>query len=223
MYPCVKIMEEPINHITGLSYTTQLPDLHYLEYGRNIQRMVAHALSLQDREERTRCAKTIIEAMALVNPSGKESADFKQKLWDQLHIMSEYKLDVESPFPLPEKNAVESKPERIHYPGEGPRFKHYGEILEGMIQAATEMNEATERQSAILNIANLMKRFYVVWNKDHVPDEVIWEHLKVLSKGKLHIDDPARLNQVNDAPKHNFNHGAGTKRKKGRNQQRRKF
>lgn len=216
-------MEEPINLITGLSYTTQLPDLYFLEYGRNVQRMVEHALSLDDREERTKCAKTIVEAMAILNPSGKESADYKQKLWDQLHIMAEFRLDVDSPYPIPERTRLESKPDRIPYPGEGPRFKHYGEILEEMIKSACEINSTEEKQAATLHIANLMKRFYVVWNKDHVPDEVIWEHLKLLSKGKLFLDDPARLNQVNDTPKAGFNQGAGSKRKKGRNQQRRKF
>jgi hypothetical protein len=216
-------MEEPINPATGLSYTTQLPDLSFLEYGRNVQRMVDYAISIETRDERSKCARTIIEAMALLNPTGKESADYKQKLWDQLHIMADFKLDIESPYPVPERNTLESKPERIPYPGEGPRFKHYGEILEGMIKAACEINSEDERQSAILNIANLMKRFYVVWNKDHVPDEVIWEHLKTLSKGKLFLEDPAKLNQVHDAPKHSPHHGGGAKRKKGRNQQRRKF
>lgn len=216
-------MEEPINLLTGLSYTTELPDLHFLEYGRNVQRMVDHALGIENRDERNKCAKTIIEAMALLNPSGKESADYKQKLWDQLHIMADYRLEIDCPFPIPAKSVQESKPSRIPYPGDGPRFKHYGEIIEEMIKAAIEISEPGERQTAILSIANLMKRFYVIWNKDHVPDEVIWEHLKIMSKGQLFLDAPGKLNQVSDAPKHPFSNGGGPKRKKGRNQQRRKF
>lgn len=159
------------------------------EYGRNIQQMVAHAMTIEDREERTNCAKTIIASMGNLFPYLRDVNDFKHKLWDHLAIMSDFKLDIDYPYEIFKKENLHTKPEQIPYKNSRIRYMHYGRTLEQMIEKAVDFPEGEEKNQLILLIANHMKKCFLTWNKETVSDEKIFKDLHELSKGRLTIND----------------------------------
>ncbi len=180
-------------HHYTMNYNTTRPDLTLPEYGRNVHQMVEHAMTLEDREERNRAAKAIILLMGQLNPHLRDVADFTHKLWDHLFIMSDYKLDVDSPYPTPDREVIERKPERLAYPDHRIKYRHYGRAVEMMIKKCVEMEEGDEKQALIVAIANLMKKYYLVWNRDSVTDEIIFKNLLELSEGKLKAPEGVEL------------------------------
>ncbi|MHA7131115.1 DUF4290 domain-containing protein [Algoriphagus namhaensis] len=156
------------------------------EYGKNIQGLVSHLLSIEDREKRTQSAFTVIEIIKQLNPQWKQEND--QKLWDDLYIMSDFKLEVDAPFPMPDKKLLGRKPLPIGYPQGEIRFKHYGRNIEKLIELAIEMEDDDEQEAAIIYIGQLMRSFHTTWNRDNFDDGIILDDIKTLSKGKLHID-----------------------------------
>jgi hypothetical protein len=186
--------------------------------------MIDYAVSIEDKEERNKCAKAIIEVMGQLNPHLRDIADFKHKLWDHLFVISDFKLDVESPYPIPSRETFQTKPDKVKYPGNAIRFRHYGKIAEDMIVKATEMEEGEMKDALVETIANMMKRYYSVWNRDAVGDEVIWEQLKILSAGKLTPKENMKLQTVAETPNRNFQSQSTNNRRKkgGRNQNNRR-
>ena len=176
-----------------MDYNTELPHLVISEYGRNIQKMVDHALSIADREERNRVARAIIDVIGQLTPHLRDVNDFKHKLWDHLFIISKFQLDVDSPYPKPSRETFETKPEMLSYPSNHIRYKHYGKSIEKMIAKAKDMEDGDMRNAFVEAIANQMKRSYVNWNKDSVSDDVITEQLGLLSKGELKLRENFRL------------------------------
>ena len=158
------------------------------EYGRNIQNIVNYILKIEDREKRSQYAKTLIELMRQINPSMKDAQDSYHKIWDHLYIMSNFELDVESPYPKPLTSVFDKKPMRVAYNMHNLRFKHYGRNIELLIQKAIEMTDKEEQDAAIIYVGRLMKKFYASWNKENVDDEVIVGHLHSMSGNKLQID-----------------------------------
>ncbi|GAB3232733.1 DUF4290 domain-containing protein [Algoriphagus aestuariicola] len=156
------------------------------EYGKNIQRLVDHVTGLEDREKRTQSAYTVIEIIKQLNPSVKQESD--QKLWDDIYIMSDFKLDVDGPFPMPEKELLGKKPLPVGYPKGEVKFKHYGRNIEKLIEKAIEIENDEDQESAIIYIGQLMRSFHSTWNRDNFDDGIILDDIKTLSKGKLHID-----------------------------------
>lgn len=156
------------------------------EYGKNIQRLVDHVTGIEDREKRTQSAYTVIEIIKQLNPSVKHESD--QKLWDDIYIMSDFKLDVDGPFPMPEKELLGKKPLPVGYPKGEVKFKHYGRNIEKLIEKAIEIENDDEQESAIIYIGQLMRSFHSTWNRDNFDDGIILDDIKTLSKGKLHID-----------------------------------
>jgi hypothetical protein len=155
------------------------------EYGRNIQKMIEYTMTIEDREKRNQLAKTIIAVMGQLNPHLRDVTDFKHKLWDHLFIMSEFKLDVDSPYPIPSAESLKNKPEKLKYPSNHILYRYYGRNIELIIKKAIDLPEGPERNAAIEVVANHLKKSYLKWNRDSVTDEVIAEHLSVLSDGKL--------------------------------------
>jgi len=155
------------------------------EYGRNIHKMIEHAISVEDREKRNQLAKTIISVMGQLNPHLRDVTDFKHKLWDHLFIMSDFKLDVDSPYPKPQPDFLYNKPQKLKYPANHILYRYYGKNIELIIQKVIEIPEGPERDYATEVIANHLKKSYLKWNRDSVTDEVIGEHLSILSDGKL--------------------------------------
>ena len=169
-------------------YNTTRPELILKEYGRNIQKLVAYVKTVEDPETRSRHAKTLTDLMKQINPALKDNPEYNQKLWDDLFIISDFDLDIESPFPIPEKSVLDKKPQRLAYKQGEVSFRHYGRNVELMIEKAIEMEDAEEKEASIIYIGKLMKNFYASFNKDGIDEEVIIGHINQLSKGALNID-----------------------------------
>lgn len=167
---------------------TKRPALILKEYGRNIQKIVAYLNTIPDRNTRTQYAYATIELMKQINPAVRDSAENSQKLWDDLYIMSDFTLDVESPFPMPKKETLFKKPLPVKYNVHEIKYKHYGQNIFLMLKKAMEIEDDEERHNMTLFIGKLMKSFYGVWNKENIDDEVITENIRELTNGKLHVD-----------------------------------
>lgn len=172
-----------------LEYNSTRPDLSLPEYGRNVQKMINFCMTVEDKEERNKVAQAIIKVMGQLNPHLRDVDDYAHKLWDHIYIMSDFKLDVESPYPIPKKETFQEKPKSIPYPSGKPKYGHYGKAVQGLIKKASEIEDLEERKYLVNLIANLMKRFYLTWNRDSVRDEVILGHIEELSDGKLKISE----------------------------------
>ena len=166
-------------------YNSTRPKLILAEYGRNVQNMVDHICTLSDRAERNRLAQVVIDMMGVLNPHLRDVSDFKHKLWDHLFIISDFKIDVDSPYPVPNREEIRHKPETMQYPNHRIRYKHYGYTVEEMIKKAVAIGEGETKRKMTLGIANFMKMAYLTWNKDAVTDEQILTDLKTLSNGEL--------------------------------------
>jgi len=181
-----------------MEYYTQLEKLIIPEYGRNIQMMIEYIVNLPDREKRNRMAHALVNIMAQLHPEMREVGDVKRKLWDHLYIMSDFKLDVDSPFPAPSPQTLLDKPQQLSYPYKDIKFRHYGKNLELLIEKAILMEDGPAKNAFIKVIANHMKKSYLTWNRDSVSDEVIGQHLNFLSEGKLTLSEDIRLNNTLD-------------------------
>ncbi|WP_156306972.1 DUF4290 domain-containing protein [Sphingobacterium endophyticum] len=166
-------------------YNSTRPKLILAEYGRNVQNMVDYICSLSDREERNRLAQVVIDMMGVLNPHLRDVSDFKHKLWDHLYIISDFKIDVDSPYPIPTKENIHHKPEPLKYPNHNIRFKHYGHTVEDMIKKTLNISNLEARHKMTLSVANFMKMAYLTWNKDSVSDDQILQDLNTLSNGEL--------------------------------------
>jgi hypothetical protein len=173
--------------VNFLEYNAERPHLIIPEYGRHLQKLIEQAVALEDREERNKAAKYIISVMGSLNPHLRDVPDFQHKLWDQIFIMSDFKLDVDSPYPIPSKEMLEQKPERLAYPQNFPKYRFYGNNIKYMIDVANKWEEGEMKTALIMVIANHMKKSYLSWNKDTVKDDVIFEHLYELSGGKINL------------------------------------
>jgi len=181
-----------------MEYNSSRNQLVIPEYGRNVQKLIEYAIELEDREERNKLAKAIISIMAILNPQLKDITDYKQKLWDHLFIISNFKLDVDSPFPIPDATTVHAKPQPVSYPNNKIKYKHYGKTMEVVISEIVKMEDGPEKIYMITSVANFMKQSYVNWNRDSVADETIFDQLKELSKGKVQIPENLKLQQPVD-------------------------
>ena len=181
-----------------MEYNTQRPYLTIPEYGRHIQKMVDHAVSIKDREERNKNALAIINVMGQLNPHLRDVPDFKHKLWDHLFIISEFNLDVDSPYDRPTTESLHLKPEKLGYPNPYFKHKHYGKIIQNMIDKAVDYEEGEEKQALIKIIANHMKKAYLIWNRDTVEDDKIRKDIELISKGKLICGEEIKLNDTQE-------------------------
>jgi hypothetical protein len=177
-------------------YNTSRNKLILSEYGRNVQNMVKYIVALPTKDERNQYAKVVIDLMGFLNPHLRDVADFKHKLWDHLHIISDFKIDVDSPYPKPTEEMIHFKPDALKYPQQRISFKHYGKTIELMIEKAKSIEDEPRRQHMVQSIANFMKMAYVTWNKDSVADETILNDLKILSRGELQLEENINLNRV---------------------------
>jgi len=180
-----------------MEYNTQRNKLIIPEYGRNIQKMIEHCLELKDRDERTRFAYLIVNVMGQMVPKGKESGDMQQKLWDHLHIISGFRLNVDSPYKPPEQDFREIKPQPLPYSDQNFKYRHYGKNIEKIIEKTSNYEDGEEKDALIQAIANHLKKSYLNWNRDSVDDDLILENLQELSKGKLVFGEDMHLSHTN--------------------------
>ena len=171
-----------------MEYNTEREQLIIPEYGRHVQKMINHATTLSDKVEQQKCVDAIIAFMGQMNPHLRDVKEFTHKLWDHLHIMSDFKLDIESPYTKPEIAKLEERPEKMTYPGNKIRFSYYGHTIETMIATAINMED---KKKEILTgmIANQMKKSYILFNESSVDNNMIRLRLKQMSNNQLTLAD----------------------------------
>lgn len=179
-------------------YNTSRKKLVLPEYGRHIQKMVDHAKTIKDTEERNKAAKTIISIMGNMNPHLRDISDFKHKLWDHLALMSDFEMNIDSPYEMPARETLTAKPKKIQYMSGKIRFLHYGRIIQNMIDAAVEMEEGSEKERLTMLIANHMKKSFLTWNRNQVTDEIIFSDIRQLSGGKISIQPDVKLTETKE-------------------------
>lgn len=170
-----------------LEYNSERTLMIIPEYGRHIQKLVDHCLTLETKEERNKMALAIVDVMGNLQPHLRDVPDFKHKLWDQLFIMSKFNLDVDSPYPIPSKEELQEKPESLPYPKYASKYRYYGNNIQTMIDVALSWEEGEKKEALVFTIANHMKKCYLNWNKDTVDDAVIYKHLFELSNSKIDL------------------------------------
>jgi hypothetical protein len=178
-----------------MDYNSQRKKLPLPEYGRNIQNMVDHLMTIEDREERNRAANTIIDVMGNLYPYLRDVAEFNHKLWDHIAIMTDFKLDIDYPYEPPSPDILTEKPNRVPYNQNPIKYRHYGLVMEQMIAKVAEY-ENEEREILIQQLANQMKKSYLAWNKDAVEDDKILMDLEELSKGKIKVSNEIQLTET---------------------------
>jgi hypothetical protein len=171
-----------------MEYNTEREQLIIPEYGRHVQKMINHATTLGDKVEQQKCVDAIIAFMGQMNPHLRDVKEFTHKLWDHLHIMSDFKLDIESPYTKPEIAKLEERPEKMAYPGNKIRFSYYGNTIETMIATAIKM-DADKKEIMTGMIANQMKKSYILFNASSVDNNMIRLHLKQMSDNQLTLAD----------------------------------
>lgn len=211
----------------ALQYNSERTALIIPEYGRHMHIMVDQLIATEDREQRNKKAKAIIGVMGNLNPHLRDVPDFQHKLWDQLFIMSQFQLDVDSPFEKPEKEVLEQKPLPLDYPQNFPKYRFYGNNIKGMIDAALSWEDGEMKDALVFNIANHMKKCFLNWNKDTVDDQVIFNHLAELSNQALSVkEELLPLTSTQDLLRMKSKNGNGpqsngaTKPRKNRNRKR---
>lgn len=200
-----------------MEYNTERKDLILPEYGRNVHQMVDHLLLVEEREERNVGAKALIKLMGQLNPQLRDLEDYNHKLWDHLFIMSDFLLDVDSPYPIPVREEFESKPQQVPYPKGASKYRHYGNVIQRIITESTKEDDQEKLDSLSIMIGDLMKKTYLQWNTNSVDDLVIWGHLKELSEGKLKRPEGAMLSDMSHIVKANNNSNNNNRRKSSNN------
>jgi hypothetical protein len=171
-----------------LEYNSERPHLIIPEYGRHVQKLIDNCVAIEDAEERNKMARAIVDVMGNLQPHLRDVPDFKHKLWDQLFIMSDFKLEAESPYGKPLREELSAKPESLAYPKYDSKYRFYGNNIQTMIDVALTWEEGEAREALFFAIANHMKKCYLNWNKDTVDDHIIYNHLLDLSKGKIDLE-----------------------------------
>jgi Domain of unknown function (DUF4290) len=173
--------------VHNLEYNSERKALIIPEYGRYLHKLIDQATIIEDRTERNKAAKYIIQVMGSLNPHLRDVPDFQHKLWDQIFIMSDFNLDVDSPYPTPSREVLKMRPEPLKYPQNFPKYRFYGNNIKYMIDVANKWEDGELKSALCKVIATHMKKSYLSWNKDTVKDDVIFEHLLELSGGKINL------------------------------------
>ncbi len=180
-----------------MEYNTTRGKLILPEYGRNVQNMIAHAMEISDRKERNRAAQAIIEVMGQLNPHLRDVDDFRHKLWTHLFVMSDFNLEVDSPYEIPKPESLQEKPKLMAYPKSKIRYGHYGKYTQEILESAKGISKEDERDYLKNTMANFMKKQFLSYNNDTVENHVIADQLKELSKGDLVLENPDELMNTN--------------------------
>ncbi len=180
-----------------MEYNTTRGKLILPEYGRNVQNMISHALEIEDRTIRNKAAVAIIEVMGQLNPHLRDVDDYRHKLWTHLFVMSDFKLDVDSPYEIPLPEVLNEKPQRMIYPKSRIRYGHYGQYTQKILEQAGDVKDSGEKEYLKKKMANFMKKQFLAYNNDAVENHVITDQLKELSRGELVLENPDDLMNTN--------------------------
>ena len=171
-----------------MEYNTTRSNLILREYGRNFHKLVEYVGNVKDKEQRNKMSKTLVEMMKITQPSFKDQSEVEAKMWDDLYIMSDYSLDIDSPYPKPKRKSESDIPKKLHYPKSKIRYRHYGKKIELLIEEACKLKKEDEKEAAVIHIGKIMKSFFGMWNKESIDNKVIVENITELSNNKLSID-----------------------------------
>lgn len=183
--------------MNALSYNTERAQLYIPEYGRNVQNMINYAKQIESREERNLAARAIIDVMGQLNPHLRDVEDYTHKLWTHLFIMSNFEIDVDSPYEIPEPESLSERPKIMNYPRNKSKYGHFGHYAEKMIREASKIIDEEEKEYLTEVLANLLKKNYLVFHTQNVENSAIISHLKELSNGKLKLADISLLKPTN--------------------------
>jgi hypothetical protein len=203
-----------------MEYNTGRNYLIIREYGRHIQRMVEHVMTIEDPERRQRNAQVVIELMGVLNPHLKNVEDFRHKLWDHLFLISDFKLQVESPYPIPTREKLKARPQPLPYPKRYPKYAHLGKNLEIIIDKALKEENGEKRQGFANAIAYYMKLAYNNWHKDQVHDDAIQSELTNITKGQLEFTNTPYVKAYRPQPENRDRGGYGRQQARGKFQPR---
>ncbi|HAE13109.1 MAG: DUF4290 domain-containing protein [Chitinophagales bacterium] len=181
------------------NYNSSREKLIMKEYGRNIQYLVQHAMTIQDPVERNNLVQDIIELMGTLNPALRNVEDYRHKLWDHIFAISDFRLEAESPYPIPDREELRRKNMQLKYPKENVHFRHYGRYVESMIKQAISMEDPEKQEAFTEVIGNYMKLVYQNWNRENVTDDLIKSDLEFLSGGKLTLHEESNLDTLSKA------------------------
>ena len=180
-----------------MEYNTTREKLILPEYGRNVQNMISHAMEIKDQDERNRAAQAIIEVMGQLNPHLRDVDDFRHKLWTHLFLMSDFKLDVDSPYEIPQQEVLNEKPELMKYPTGKIKYGHYGKYTQKILNDSAQIENAEDKELLKKSMGNFMKKQYLTHNNGAVENHVIAENLNELSNGELTLENPDDLIKTN--------------------------
>ena len=179
-----------------LLYNTERVTLYIPEYGRNVQKMVDYLKTIEDRDKRNEQARAIIKVMEIINPAVHLQDNFEQKLWDHLFIIAEFDLDVDSPYPMPERDIMNRRPEMVPIEKKPLRASHYGRNIENMIDLVAQKEDGEEKTGMLAVLAGYMKQQYLIWNKDTVSDETIFQDIEKLSDYRIKVPEGLQIAKV---------------------------
>ncbi len=208
-----------MENVENMEYNTTRNHLIIREYGRHIQKMVEYVLTIEDKEKRQKNAYALIELMGFLNPHLKNVEDFRHKLWDHLFLISDFKLDVDSPYPKPTRETLKARPEKLPYPKRHPRHNHLGKNIEIVIDKALSEEDGDKRQGFANAIAYYMKLTYSNWHKELVHDDNIQTELNAITNGELEFNNKPFIKHRVDNSREEFVSNVGKYRKNfgGRN------
>lgn len=185
-----------LNDTCKLLYNTERVTLHIPEYGRNVQKMVDYLKTIEDREKRNEQAKAIIKVMEILNPAVHLQENYEQKLWDHLYIIADFDLDVDAPYPMPARDIMHRRPQPVPIDKKPLRASHYGRNIENMIDLVARKEDGEQKTSMIRTLAIYMRQQYLIWNKDTVSDETIFQDIEKLSDYRIKVPEGLQLNKV---------------------------
>ena len=199
-----------------LLYNTERVKLHIPEYGRNVQKMVDYLKTIEDREKRNEQARAVVKVMEILNPAVHLQENYEQKLWDHLYIISGFDLDVDSPYPMPAPESMNERPQIVPIQKKPIKATHYGRNIESIIDLIADQEDGEVKTSMIRSLAIYMRQQYLIWNKDTVADETIFQDIEKLSDYRIKVPEGMQLSRIDNGA--NFNRpGAGNGRQ-NRNQ-----
>lgn len=176
-----------------MDYNTQRKILSLPEYGRNVQKMVEYLKSIEDRDKRNEQARAVVKVMEILNPQVHLQEDYEHKLWDHLHIISGFTLDVDSPYPVPAVTSLTERPKKVPIEKKPIRASHYGRNIENIINLIAEKEDGEVKTAMIHSLAIYMRQQYLIWNKDTVADETIFKDIESLSDNRIVVPEGLKL------------------------------
>jgi hypothetical protein len=208
------------NHVDNIKllYNTERVKLWMPEYGRNVQKMVDYLKSIEDREKRNEQAKAIVKVMEILNPQVHVQENWEQKLWDHLHIISGFDLDIDSPYPAPSADYLYERPAVVPLVKKPIKANHYGRNIENIIDLIAEQEDGDVKTSMIRSLAIYMRQQYLIWNKDTVADETIFQDIEKLSDYRIKVPEGIQLNRVSSDMNYSRPSLNPVKSNKGQNQ-----